>query len=121
VINSNLAGCRIYVVNMAPGAAASELMTVRNDSGEPFTLSLQATGTTNRLWDDLQMGVWEQGTAAPSPLPQLLLWTTQPNPLTTLAPGASVTFEIELYLPPSAGNADQGLAATIAFVWHAQA
>jgi hypothetical protein len=118
-IDSNLAGCRIYAVNMAPGDSAFELMTIRNESGLPFTLSLRASGTTNRLWDDLEMGVWEVGTPAPSPLPALLWWTAQDNELTTLQPGESVSYHIELALPASAGNADQGYGATIDFHWHA--
>lgn len=120
-ITSDLANCRIYAINQAPGDSTIEHVTIRNDSGEPFTLSLKASGTTNRLWNDLQMGVWEQGTPAPSPLPALLLWTAGYNNLTTLQPGQSITYVIELALPASAGNADQGLAAVIDFTWHAQA
>ncbi len=105
---------------MAPGGSASEVMTITNDSSQPFTLSLRASGSQNQLWNDLTMGVWEQGTAAPVPLPSLLLWTTQSNTLVTLAAGASIRYEIELYLPTSAGNDDQGLVASIALTWTAQ-
>jgi len=119
-IDSNLAGCRIYAVNMAPGDSAFERMTIRNESDAPFTLSLRASGTPNRLWDDLELGVWEVGTPAPSPLPALLWWTAQDNQLTTLQPGETVIYQIELALPATAGNADQGYAATIDFHWHAQ-
>jgi hypothetical protein len=119
-IDSNLAGCRIYAVNMAPGDTTFELMTIKNDADVPFTLSLRASGTPNRLWDDLQMGVWEVGTPAPSPLPALLWWTLQENQLTTLQPGQSVSFHIELALPASAGNAVQGYGASIDFHWHAE-
>ncbi|HEY8647237.1 MAG TPA: hypothetical protein VIL77_15310 [Gaiellaceae bacterium] len=119
-IQSNLAGCRIYAINMAPGDAAFEVMTVKNEADVPFTLSLQASGTPNRLWDDLQMGVWEVGTPAPSPLPALLWWTLQENQLTTLQPGDTVSFHIEIALPATAGNADQGYGASIDFHWHAQ-
>jgi hypothetical protein len=119
-IDSNLAGCRIYAINMAPGESAFEVMTIRNEADVPFTLSLRAGGTPNRLWDDLQMGVWEVGTPAPSPLPALPWWTAQENQLTTLAPGQSVSYHIELALPASAGNADQGYGAVIDFHWHAQ-
>jgi hypothetical protein len=105
---------------MAPGDSALERMTIRNDSDAPFTLSLRASGTTNRLWNDLQMGVWEAGTPAPSPLPALLWWTAQYNELTTLQPGETVVYQIELALPTSVGNEDQGYAATIDFNWHAQ-
>jgi len=106
---------------MAPGGTALERTTIRNDSDGPFTLSLQASGTPNSLWNDLQMGVWELNTPAPAPLPALLWWTTQENDLTTVAPGQSITFVIELSLPSTAGNADQGKAAVIDFTWHAQA
>lgn len=104
---------------MAPGDSTSERLTITNTSGSPYTLSLQAAGTQNGLWQDLRMGVWEQGTAPPSPLPPLLDWTTQFNALTTLQPGQTETFVIELYLPTSAGNADQNLAAVIDFRWRA--
>jgi hypothetical protein len=119
-IDSNLAGCRIYAVNMAPGDSAFERMTIRNESDVPFTLSLRASGAPNRLWDDLELGVWEVGTPAPSPLPALLWWTAQDNQLTTLQPGETVIYQIELALPATAGNADQGYGATIDFHWHAQ-
>jgi hypothetical protein len=104
---------------MAPGGSTFELMTIKNEADVPFTLSLRASGTPNRLWDDLQMGVWEVGTPAPSPLPALLWWTLQENQLTTLQPGASVSFHIELALPSTSGNAVQGYAASIDFHWHA--
>jgi hypothetical protein len=120
-IVSNLADCRIYAINLKPGDATSERMTITNTSDQSFDLFLKATGVQNRLWDDLQMGVWPVNTAAPSPLPSLLLWTTQYNRVTTLGVGESVTYNIELYLPPSAGNADQGLTAVIDFNWRATA
>lgn len=104
---------------MAPGDSASEHVTITNQADVPFDLSLRAAGTTNRLWDDLELGVWETGTAAPSPLPRLLWWTTQSNALATLRPGQSISLTIELYLPSSAGNADQGLAASIDLIWTA--
>jgi len=105
---------------MAPGGSASLVFTNTHDSSQPFTLSVQAGGTQNQLWNDLEMGVWQQGTAAPVPLPALLLWTTQSNTLTTLAAGASISYEIELYLSTSAGNDDQGKVASINLTWTAQ-
>ena len=107
---------------MAPGGAATEHMTIRNDSGGAIDLSLQAVpqGTPNVLWSDLRLGVWQQGSAAPSPLPPLLWWTTQENTLTTLAANATVTYVIQLYLPTSAGNGDQAKTAVIDLRWHAQ-
>ena len=105
---------------MAPGDSGSEVMTIHNDSGGPFTLSLRASGTTNTLWNDLQMGVWQTGTAAPSPLPALLWWTTGDNDLATLAAGQTIKYTIELYLPTTAGNAVQGMAATIDLTWKAR-
>jgi hypothetical protein len=104
---------------MAPGDAASEVMTITNTSSSTYTLALKAAGTQNHLWQDLRMGVWEDGTSPPPSLPPLLDWTTQYNDLTTLAPGQSVTYRIELFLPTSAGNEDQNLAAVISFRWRA--
>lgn len=107
---------------MAPGGAATEHMTIRNDSGGTVDLSLQAIlrGTQNGLWSDLRLGVWQQGSAAPDPLPPLLWWTGQDNRVTSLAAGASVTYVIQLYLPTSAGNGDQAKTAVIDLSWHAQ-
>ena len=105
---------------MAPGGSIAEVLTVRNDSGAPFTLSLRASGTTGPLWNDLELGVWEAGTAAPVPFPALLLWTTQDNALGVLQAGQTVRYEVELYLPPTATNADQGRVATIDLIWKAQ-
>jgi hypothetical protein len=105
---------------MAPGSSISEVLTINNDSGAPFTLSLTAAGTENQLWNDLELGVWQAGTAAPQPLPELLWWTNQNATLTTLQNGQSASFEVELYLPTTAGNADQGLTASISLNWVAQ-
>jgi hypothetical protein len=105
---------------MAPGGSASEILTISNETSEPFTLSLQATGVQNGLWPDLRLGVWEAGTAAPVPLPPLLFWANHPSTLATLQPGESIRYEIELFLPAATGTADQGLATTIDFVWRAQ-
>lgn len=118
-ITSDHASCRIYAVNMEPGQSGSETMTVRDDAGVPVTLSLRAAGDENRLWQDLRLGVWQAGTPAPDPLPALLWWTTQDNTLTTLQPAESVSYEVELYLPPSAGNEDQGKTALIDLTWSA--
>lgn len=119
-IISDHATCQLYAVNMAPGGSISEVMTIRNDSGSAFTLSLRAAGSPNPLWNDLQLGVWEVGTPAPVPFPALLWWTTQDNTLTTLPADASVRYELELFLPPTASNADQGLVASIDLIWRAQ-
>lgn len=108
---------------MAPGGSATEVMTIRNDTSQAFTVSLQATGTQNSFWNDLQMGVWEDGTAAPNPLPPLLQWTSQANNLGSgpLQPGHTIKYKIELYLPTTAGNADQNKSAVIGLVWRATA
>ncbi|MBX5474473.1 MAG: hypothetical protein IRZ20_05615 [Thermoleophilia bacterium] len=120
MILSDLPSCRIVAVNMAPGDAAYETLTIRNESGGPFTLSLRATGSRNRLWDDLRMGVWEVGAGAPDPLPPLLWWTARDNDLATLQAGEQIKLKLELELPASAGNADQNLAAVIDLVWKAR-
>lgn len=104
---------------MAPGGSALEHVTIQNTANETVTLSLRVVGLRNRLWDDLRFGIWEQGTPVPDPLPPLLWWTVQENALTTLAPGASVHYSLELYLPGTAGNADQSLAAVFSLLWHA--
>jgi hypothetical protein len=119
-ITSDRSTCRIVAVNMAPGDEASEVLTVRNDSGQPFTVSLRAGGTVNALWHALRLGVWEAGTAAPAPLPDLLWWTSQANTLATLEPGESIRYQIELYLPATASNAVQGMTASIDLIWKAQ-
>lgn len=119
-ITSDHSTCRIYAVNMEPGQSASEVMTVRDEAGVPVTLSLRAGGEQNRFWHDLRMGVWQVGTPAPDPLPELLWWTTQDNVLTTLQSGQSVPYEVELYLPLSAGNEDQGQTAIIDLTWSAR-
>lgn len=118
-IVSDLSDCRIAAVRMRPGDSTTEHMTITNTSSSTYTLSLQASGTQNHLWQDLRMGVWDESTAPPSPLPPLLYWTTSSNTVATLTPGQSITFAIELYLPPSASNADQNLAAVVDFTWQA--
>jgi hypothetical protein len=111
--------CQIYVVNQEPGDGTFERMTITNTTSVPYVLSLRATGTENRLWQDLEMGVWVRGGAAPSPLPPLHFWTAQYNEIQVLKPGEVVQYLVELYLPLSAGNADQKLPAIIDFNWRA--
>lgn len=118
-IVSNLPKCRIYVVNQEPGDGTFERMTITNTTNVKYVLSLEATGTPNRLWQDLEMGIWERGNPAPTPLPPLHFWTDQYNQLITLDPGQVVHYVIELYLPLTAGNADQHLAAVLDFNWRA--
>jgi hypothetical protein len=118
-IVSNLPKCRIYVVNQEPGDGTFEKMKITNTTSVPYILSLHATGTPNRLWQDLEMGIWVQGQPVPSPLPQLRFWTAQYNEIQVLQPGQVVHYLIELYLPLSAGNADQKLPAVIDFNWRA--
>ncbi len=118
-ITSDHATCQLSAANMAPGGSTSEVLTIRNDSGAAFTLSLRAAGTPNQLWNDLELGVWEAGSAAPAVLPGLLTWTGEDNALVVLQAGQSVSYELELYLPATASNADQGLVASIDFVWKA--
>ncbi len=120
-IASDQERCGIYAVNMAPGDAASELLTITNTSGAAVTLSLRAFGDQNHLWQDLRLGIWEHGSAPPTPLPPLQEWTTQFNDLTTLAAGESVAYVVELYLPTTAGNDDQHLEARIDLAWREQA
>jgi hypothetical protein len=105
---------------MAPGGSVAETMTIRNDAGVPFTLSLRASGAVNSFWSELELGVWEEGTAAPTPFPALVLWTTQDNALATLQPGESVRYVVELFLPPAAGNGTQGKQAVVDLVWKAK-
>ncbi len=50
----------------------------------------------------------------------LLWWTAGDNDLTTLAAGQTIKYTIELYLPTTAGNAVQGMAATIDLTWKAR-
>jgi hypothetical protein len=118
-IVSNLPKCRIYVVNQEPGDGTFEKMKITNTTSVPYILSLHATGTPNRLWQDLEMGIWVQGDPAPQPLPPLHFWTAQYNEVQVLQPHEVVHYLIELYLPLSAGNADQKLPAIIDFNWRA--
>ena len=124
-IDSAPPGCLITISNAAPGDSASEIMTITNTTGAPYTLSLQATGSqAGALWQNgpngLLMGVWDTSGPPPPSFPTLFYWTTQLWPLTTLNAGQSVQYKIELFLPATVGNADQGQSAVIGFRWHAQ-
>jgi hypothetical protein len=118
-IFSNLPKCRIYVFNRKPGDGTFEQMKITNTADVPYVLSLEASGTPNQLWQDLEMGVWQQGEPAPTPLPPLHFWSDQYTKLVTLAPGQVVHYTIELYLPLIAGNSDQNLSAVVSFNWRA--
>jgi hypothetical protein len=97
-------------------------MTITNTTGASYDLSIKATGpNNNHIWHDLQMDVYDASGPAPSPpLPLLSNWLNTFHVLTTLTPGQTVQYVIELFLPTTAGNADMGKSAVIAFTWHAQ-
>jgi hypothetical protein len=97
-------------------------MTITNTTGAPYDLSIEATGpNNNHIWQDLQMDVYDASGPAPTPpLPQLSNWLNTFHVLTTLAPGQTVQYVVELFLPTTAGNADMGKSAVIAFTWDAQ-
>ncbi|HVA31294.1 MAG TPA: hypothetical protein VMU58_08480, partial [Gaiellaceae bacterium] len=123
-ITSTIPNCTIVFGNSAPGDSTSEILTITNTSGSPYTLSLRASGSHNSsLWrngpDGLLMGVWDVSGPAPGSFPTLFSWTTGYWPLTTLNPGQTVQYEIELFLPITAGNADQNRTAVIDFDWTA--
>jgi len=105
---------------MGPGGQATETMRIENTTSSAFEVAVRIAGTPTRFWNDLRLAVWPVGTAAPSPLPPLLWWTGQWNQLGTLEPGRAVTYEVQLYLPTSAGNEDQQQTAVFDLVWHAQ-
>lgn len=117
-VDSNLSGCTLSIANAVPGDSASETFTIQNTSGSPYTLSFKASGANNNhLWQDLQMDVYDPSGGAPTPpLPSVTSWFGN-NVLTTLNPGQTVQYVVELFLPTSAGNADQGRSAVIDFTW----
>jgi hypothetical protein len=125
-ITSDQPDCRFVLVNAKPGDSVHELLTITNTSDSRYTLKLKIEGSQNRLWNDLLLGIWEQGTPPPSTLPPLLFWTTQFSSLRDLDPGESVTYVIDLQLPLSAGNGDMSrsranpLAALLTFHWKAE-
>jgi hypothetical protein len=118
--------CTISLADASPGDEVHEVMTITNTSGGPYTLSLQASGVQNsNLWnpapspDALEMAVWDISGPAPAVFPTLQSWTTAFVPLTALAAGQTVQYRVELFLPTSAGNADQGKTAVVDLHWHA--
>jgi hypothetical protein len=97
-------------------------MTITNTTGSPYQLSFEATGPNdNHLWQDLEMDVYDPSSPPTPPLPALSSWLGTYHVLTSLNPGQSVQYVIELYLPTTAGNDDMGKSAVIDFHWHAQA
>ncbi len=120
-VDTTAAGCTIAIANGAPGDSISETWTITNTTGAPYTLSIKADATpSNHLLDDLQMGVWDASGSPPVTLPPLTSWVAGYSDLTTLNPGQTVQYDVELYLPTTAGNADQGKTVSITFHWHAQ-
>jgi len=120
-VDSNIAGCTITIAAASPGDSATETFTIQNTSGSPYTLSFMASGANdNHLWQDLEMDVYDPSGGAPTPpLPPLTSWLGSAHALTTLNPGQTVQYVVELYLPTTAGNADQGESAVIDFTWTA--
>ena len=96
-------------------------MTIRNETAQPFTLSLQGDRDAEpRSGTSCGSASGRTGRRRRRRCPRCSSGRTQSNALTTLQPGESISYAIELYLPTTAGNDDQGLAAAIDFVWHAQ-
>ena len=96
-------------------------MTITNTTGASYTLAFRAVGpNNNHLWQDLEMDVFDPLAGPVFPMPPLHTWLGAFHNLTTLAAGATIQYQIELYLPTTAGNPDQGKTATISFQWHAQ-
>ena len=119
-IDSAPPGCVLAISTAAPGDSVSEVVTITNTSDTTYTLELRALGANNNhLWQDLQMDVFDPGIGPVSPLPPLQSWLGSFHVLTTLAPGQTVQYGIELYLPTTAGNADQNKSAVITFDWKA--
>jgi hypothetical protein len=120
-VTSTPAGCTLVINSGAPGDAVQETLTITNTTGAPYTLSVDADGPNdNHLWQDLEMEVYDaSGSAPPLPWPPLTSWLGSWHALTTLNAGQSVSYVVVLYLPTSAGNADQGKSAVIAFNWQA--
>lgn len=119
-VDSTAAGCTISIANAAPGDSISEIWTITNTTGAAYTLSIKAAATNNHLTQDLQLGVWDITGSAPVNLPPLTSWLSGYSSLTTLTAGQTVQYETELFLPTTAGNADQNKTVSITFHWHAQ-
>jgi hypothetical protein len=120
-VDSSAAGCTVAIADAVPGDSGSETWTIKNTTGAPYTLSIGVDATpSNHLLGDLQMGVWDASGTPPATLPPLTSWTAGFSNLTTLNPGQTVQYEVELYLPTTAGNADQGETVSITLHWHAQ-
>jgi hypothetical protein len=120
-IDSNLPGCTLSIPTASPGDSASETFTIQNTSGSPYTLSFMASGANNNhIWQDLEMDVYDPSGGVPTPpLPLLTSWLGSFHVLTTLNPGQTVQYVVELYLPTTAGNADLGESAVVDFTWSA--
>lgn len=120
-VDSVPAGCVIAIANAAPGDSVSGIWTITNTTGAPYQLSVKATtSSSNHLKQDLRMGIWDITGPPPGTLPLLTDWLPAFNALTTLNPGQSVQLEVQLFLPTTAGNADQGNSVVIALLWQAQ-
>jgi hypothetical protein len=120
-VDSTAPGCIIGVSGALPGDSISETFTITNTTGAPFVLSVGAEALpSNHLSGDLQMGVWDASGPPPGVLPPLTSWLAGFIPLTTLNAGQSVQYVVELYLPTTAGNADQGKIVSVSFRWQAQ-
>jgi hypothetical protein len=119
-IDSAPAGCVINLPNAAPGDSESEIMTITNTSDTTYTLKFRAVAANNNHPPpDLEMDVFVPSAGPASPMPPLNFWMGTFHALTTLTPGQTVQYEIELYLPTTAGNADQNKSAALTFDWKA--
>jgi len=110
------------MANMRPGTCATQNVTVFNVGRNPFltyTVTTSVVDTPTPLWTDALNGLQLRIRRGTTVLYDGSLAVTGLDLGMSIAAGASDLLELNVCLPPSAGNAVQGAAQTIALTWTA--
>ena len=108
--------------NMRPGARITRSVNVVNGGRLPFlsyTLTTVAVNAPTPLWTDPINGLHLRVTRDTSVIYEGPIAVTDLDLGATVAPGATDTVDLTVYVPHQAGNVIQGHAQTITIIWTA--
>lgn len=107
---------------MRPGARITRSVNVVNGGRLPFlsyTLTTVAVNAPTPLWTDPINGLHLRVTRDTSVIYEGPIAVTDLDLGATVAPGATDTVDLTVYVPHQAGNVIQGHAQTITIIWTA--
>ncbi|WP_205696834.1 hypothetical protein [Conexibacter sp. SYSU D00693] len=121
-VNSRAGAALLTGLDLAPGASRTSEVTITNSGSLAGRFTLRETNaTTSFSRGALTLTVEQVRPPRAAPLATADLGRLTPLALGRFAAGEARTYRITATLSPTAGNADQGRAATATYVWDAVA